>query len=146
VVANDEEDGARFTAPWSRNGWYGREVRGRQNPEIEKLYLVAGRGRVNPIGFTADRPALAMSAGTHNPYLNLPIAVMFLAMGVFLFDKLSASLLGASLLAGFFWLGAIFAIVVNVRRIPSWHRARKLVHEYVDRNGEKFPNELKWYH
>lgn len=85
-----------------------------------------------------------MTPATHNPYLQLPVALMAALAGLFLFIQLSGSLVWAALAGGFFWLAAVLLLFVSIRRIPSWHRARRLVREYVKRTSSEFPQELRW--
>ena len=139
------EDGNRVDAPWSSRGRYGRSIRRDQDPAILKLYEQAGNGRVNPIGFTADRPALIMTPSRHNPYLQLPLALIAGLAGFFLYERLLSAPAWALVVGSFFWLGAGVIIVMALRRIPSWHRARALVREHLNNHPGKFPQELKWF-
>jgi hypothetical protein len=132
-----------LTWPWSDKGWYGQESR--LSPEIKKLLDEAGRGKVNPIGYYRETPASAVSLATHNPYFPLVYSVGFAFIGAFLFDKLRAEPWGAWLVGGLFCLAAIAMVILNLRRLPAWHRARRLVNEYVTAQGEPFPRQLRWY-
>lgn len=139
------EPRARVQAPWSSKGWYADEIRRGRDPEILRIYEVAGRGKVNPIGYREGTPALAVSPATHNPWLRLPLALIGAGAGAFLFVQLSASPVWAWLAGGAFWAIAVLIIVTAIRQIPSWHRARRMVREYLAEHPGKFPLELRWY-
>ena len=133
----------KVVAPWSSDGWFGEEVRRKQSSEVYQVIAAAGRGGINPVGFRADKPGLASTPGTHNPYLNVILSGMI--SGVFLFGKLVDAPALAWAAGGFFWLAAIPITVMNIRRIPSWHRARRDVRADLREHPGKFPVELRWY-
>lgn len=64
-------------------------------------------------------------------------------MGVFLFVKLDSALWLAILLVLFFAGGSLLIVVMSIRRMPSWHRARKVAREYIQENGGDMPRELR---
>lgn len=139
VVSEDSDAG--FQAPWSASGHYGEDVRRRRNPELTRLMDdVAGRGI---FGFARldDRPGGTL--GMHNPYFNVAFGIGAVALGVFLVDKLGGTPWLAILVSGFFFLGAVAIIVVQVGRIPGWHRARKVAKRYISVHGGKLPPEAQ---
>lgn len=134
----------RFDAPWSRNGPYGRSVRAARDPAIVAIIEAAGRGKVNPIGFVADSPALAVTPAMHNPYLQIPLAATCLWVAIFLWGKLYETPLIAIPVCGLFIALSLLIAVMNLRRIPAWHRARRDVRKYLENNPGEFPRELRW--
>lgn len=144
MVAERRSKPSKITAPWSREGWYGDHKRARRDPAIFEIIAREGRG-VDPLGFRADAPSLGATAATHNPYFQIPLAVLFGAVGVFLFAKLQDSMVFAVLVSCFFGAGALVVLVMSVRRVPAWHRARRAVREHVRVHGGEFPDELRWH-
>ncbi|HEU4807818.1 MAG TPA: hypothetical protein VFT01_06110 [Homoserinimonas sp.] len=100
---------------------------------------------MDPLGFRDDRAFTAMTPATHDPYIAIALSFVFVAIGFFVFDQMKSALVWALLVAGFFWLGGAFIIIINTIRIPSWHRARASVRTYLRDNPGEFPKELRWY-
>lgn len=143
MSADDPGGEPKFSPPWSSNTPYGRRARGQLDPAVQEVLRQAGRGKVDPLGFRADRAALIMTPARHNPYLNLPFPVLFGGMAWLVIDRVP---LPWSIFAGgFFVLGSLLILVQSIRRIPSWHRARRMVADYLRSNPGTFPDELKWY-
>lgn len=134
-----------MTPPWSKNGWYGDEVRRSRDPAITEIIRNAGRGRVAASGFERGRPGLDVSPASHSPYILIFWCTVFVAFGFFLFVQLSETAWLAWVVAGIFWLGALIGFASAMRQIPSWHRARRDVKEYLRHHEGSFPQELKWY-
>lgn len=136
----------RFTAPWSSSGWYGEAKEAERDPEMYAIIRRAGRGQIDPLGFRADSPALAVTPSTHNPYLALPLVAILAAVGTFLFGRLQGSAPVWGVITGlFFGLAALVILAMNVRRIPAWHRARRDVRNHISEHGGVFPRELRWF-
>lgn len=135
----------RVNAPWSSKGWYGDEMRGARDPELDRLIQAEGRGKINPLGYYQDRPIFAVSPAMHNPYLNLVSGALTVWVGTFLFNETLPSLLGAFALGGFFWFLGAGIIFFTVIRIPSWHRARQVAKEYLRTHEGELPPELRLY-
>ena len=136
---------SRFNAPWSTKGWYGQAARRRMDPEIRKIIEAAGGRGVNAITYSGESPASATTAAAHNPYINIGTASMFIWLGTFVFDKLQSAIWGALAAGGFFWLGGAFIVVMSIRQIPAWHRARRNVREYLRDHDGQFPLHLRWW-
>jgi hypothetical protein len=141
----NEGESNRFIGPFSTQGWWGDRVRRGRDPEIARIIRESGSKRINPLGFAEPQSAaLAMNAATHNPYLSFILAGAFIASSLFLFTVLSPLQLAVPV-AGFIGLGGLAILVLNVIRIPAWHRARRNVREYLKTHEGTFPAELKWY-
>ncbi len=135
----------RPTAPWSDKGWYGDQSRRRISPEIRQLIEQEGRGRWNPVLYYEGRAALAWSPAFHNPYFAAGIGAGFLAIAVFLFVQMRGVPWLAALVGGLFFVASVTIVALNIRRVPSWHRARRSVRNHIARHGGTFPYELRWY-
>lgn len=143
------EDGAdtnerRIARPWRDEGWYSELSLRRTPPEIRELIVAAGRG-VNPVTYFEGRAVLAWSPATHNPYLGTLLSGVFIATGVFLFVAMGDVPWAAGLVGGLFVACGLFVLVQYARRIPGWHRARRVVGDHIRTHGGEFPRELRWY-
>ena len=118
------------------------QVRAERDPVLDELITAEGRGKIDPRGYRSDRPNSAVLGAPHNPHYALAVDAMFVAFGVFLFVKLSDSWLGIVLLASFAGLAVLSGFFI-VRRIPAWHRARRVARDYVAEHGDKFPPQLR---
>lgn len=143
---NEPADGdvPRVIPPWSDSGWYGQETRKRLDPELRALILSAGLGKVNPIGYFPGMPAAVWSGAAHNPYTAILVGTIALATGIFMFVQMIAVLWAAIAAGGVFFALGLMIVVPSVRRVPSWHRARKLVRDFVVETGRPYPKELRW--
>jgi len=119
-------------------------ARRRRDPEIERIYQIAGRGRVNPLGYT---PVASGPVGApHSPWLRLLFAVVLGLMAWGLFDRVVVgSLLVAVILCGLIWCFVAFLAFWSIRQMPSWYRARRMVRAYLLEHPGKFPKQLRWY-
>jgi hypothetical protein len=133
----------RWNLPWSNKGWYADEVNSQRDPKLEQLVQAEGRGKLDPGGYREDRPIYAVRGAPHNPYRAILVALIIIPLGFFLFDKLYAALWAAILLLVFFAGLPVVSIVFSARRIPAWHRARKVALEYISKNGGEMPRELR---
>lgn len=122
-----------------QNSDYAKQKRAARDPKLDAIIQAQGRNGKNPMGVYAEQK-LYSSTARHNPYLNIVIAVLLLALGIFIATKVSD-----------FWpwviLGITIALVLviviqNAVRAPSWHRARKAAKEYVKKHGGEVPEEL----
>jgi len=64
-------------------------------------------------------------------------------VGLFLLNRVS--LPWGILVAMFFWLFAVFGVVVFVMRVGAWHRYRREARELLRGTGRKLPALLRWY-
>jgi hypothetical protein len=71
------------------------------------------------------------------------VSLVYVPLGIFLFVKLSTALwLAISLLVFFVGLSAL-SLIFSIRRIPAWHRARRVAREYLAEHGGRMPPELR---
>lgn len=141
---NGRRRGKAIQMPWSNKGWYTDEYYTERDRALDQKVEATGKG-LNPYGYYTDRPGLAISPMMHNPYFSFVLAGVFAWLGWFVFDKLIGMLWLAVVVAAFFNLVALLAVIMSIFRIPGWHRARKVARDYVAEHGGKFPSELKWY-
>ncbi|MGV8913613.1 MAG: hypothetical protein ACOH14_13460 [Rhodoglobus sp.] len=130
--------------PWSRHGWMADEYYEGRDRELDAKIEAEGRGLL-PYGYYEDRPGLAITAGSHNPYLTLAMIPAFLWFGIFVVGKLSATPIGAIAFGAFIGIGLLFVLVMSLIRIPGWHRARRVARQHVREHGGQFPRELRWW-
>jgi hypothetical protein len=117
------------------------DSREERNPVLEAV----DRSTNGPLPYVrVDRPGLATSVGTNDPYLNLTLVPFIVFGSLFVFDLLKETPCVAIAVVVFFWVCAALILVMNIWRIPGWHRARKVAAEHV-KNGGTFPPELRWY-
>ncbi|MGV8852099.1 MAG: hypothetical protein ACOH1M_05980 [Rhodoglobus sp.] len=130
--------------PWSRHGWMTDEYYAGRDRELDAKVEKAGKGLL-PYGYYEDRPGLAITAVSHNPYLSLPFVPLFIWFGFFIVEKNSSVPFVAFAWAIFLGFGSLFILIVSLFRIPGWHRARKVAREHVREHGGQFPRELRWW-
>jgi hypothetical protein len=113
--------------------------------EVEAI-VQAAEGRIRARAHRHDRPGYVLTPVMHNPYLNLPLVVVFIGVGVFMLGKLDEvpgwivfPFVDLVCLAG------LALLVSAAARIPSWHRARRAAREYVEQHGGRFPPDLRWH-
>ncbi len=142
------ESGESNVAPSDPSGWYGQHARSRRDPVIQEIIRTSGSDKVNPIGYNeSDIPAVSitMSSVSHNPYMYLVPCGALVGAGFFFLSVLSPPLWVALATAVGCWSVALWVLVKALQRIPSWHRARRRVREYLAENPGRFPNELRWF-
>lgn len=106
------------------------------------MYEIAGNGRVNPLGYPPTRLPIGPP---HNPWTRLLVVALVAGVGFLLLYLLRPAALGGVLAASPFWAGAVALLVMSVRQIPAWHRARRMVRAYLEDHAGAFPLELRWY-
>lgn len=79
----------------------------------------------------------------NNPYPNILLGGLYVWVGWFLLTKLGAP--WGWVLLGLFGIGGLWLVALFVRKIPSWHRARRVARAYIAEHGGRMPPELRWY-
>lgn len=132
----------RVQLPWETEGHYTEEVRRRRaSPEVQEI-IAREMGTRGLMG-SSVAPSLYFSPNANNPYFLIAYGLMFLSIPVAIGIMQESYEL-------FFWLflflGAvgIWMVYLGAVRVGRWHKARREVRIYVDRNHEPFPDELKW--
>lgn len=79
----------------------------------------------------------------NNPYPNILLGGLYVWLGWFLLTKLGAP--WGWVLLGLFGIGGLWLVALFVRKIPSWHRGRRLARAYIAEHGGRMPPERRWY-
>ena len=137
--------GSRVNLPWSSKGWYADSLRRARDPELEALTQAEGRGKVNPFGFYQSRPIDSVSGPAHNPYIAAVEGLILLPFSAWLITALWSIPWLAILLTVIFGGCGLLLVVISVRRIPAWHRARRVAKRYVAEHEMKLPIEMRFW-
>ena len=124
----------------ARAGRYPRP-RSIRDPELDSVVRAAA-GRIDPGGYRDTRGVFIKPP--HNPYVLLADLLLILVAGVWFFFALeSRAFVVALCVSAIFVAVALLVMVVTIRRIPAWHRARATARAYIAVHGGEMPRELR---
>jgi hypothetical protein len=131
-------------APWSTEGWSTREDEKDPDPELDRE-LQKAAGPTRGTAYVRRSPGLAINPVMNNPYFSGALGAPFGWAAWFVFDKLQEQIVLAFAIAGFFGFVALVAVLVSIRRVPAWHRARRVARAWIAEHGGVMPSDLRWY-
>lgn len=102
-----------------------------------------GSVKANPAGYSSSAPIHRLRGPARNPYIALTASPASIVMALVILDRMGPSSWLAWTLSGLFALCGIFIFAINAIRIRRWHRARRVIKQYIAKNGGKMPAEYR---
>jgi hypothetical protein len=135
------KSGSLLLTLWRWRGLGERTETGRDT-NLDALIRESSRG-IDPGGFRERHRVYAVARPAHNPYFTLVGGIVLVPCSIYVLVQMQNALVFAILALVF--VDGIYLVLLafTIRRIPVWHRARRIARAYIAEHGGSMPPELK---